>query len=52
MQVRRVARARGISEEKVREIVDEQIERPLLGLFGTSRVNVLKLNVALEKSAN
>ena len=52
VQVRRVARARGISEEKVREIVDEQIERPLLGLFGTSRVNVLKLNVALEKSAN
>lgn len=52
VQVKRVAQARGISEEKVREIVDEQIEKPLLGLFGTSRVNVLKLNVALEKGAD
>jgi K+-transporting ATPase ATPase C chain len=50
VQVKRVASARGMSEEKVKAIVDKQIEKPLLGLFGPAKVNVLKLNVALEQS--
>lgn len=50
VQVKRVAQARGMYEEQVKEIVDKTIEKPLLGLFGTEKVNVLKLNIALEKA--
>jgi len=50
VQVKRVAKARGISDEAVKAIVDKQIEKPLLGLFGPAKVNVLKLNVALDKT--
>lgn len=49
-QVKRVADARGWSAEEVKAIVQSQIEKPLLGLFGTEKVNVLKLNIALEKA--
>ncbi len=51
IQIRRVAEARGLSEEAVRQIVEEHTEQPLWGLFGTEKVNVLKLNVALDESA-
>ena len=50
VQVKRVAKARGMSEEAVKAIVEKQIENPLLGLFGPSKVNVLKLNVALDQT--
>lgn len=50
VQVKRVAQARGMGEEVVTEIVDKSVEKPLLGLFGTEKVNVLKLNVALEEA--
>lgn len=50
VQVKRVAQARHMAEEKVRAIVDEQTEKPLLGMLGTAKVNVLKLNVALEEA--
>lgn len=49
VQVERVARARGLSPEKVAALVNANTEGPLLGLFGPARVNVLKLNIALEK---
>lgn len=48
VQVRRVAAARGMSEEQVQRIVDSIVQKPWLGLFGTPKVNVLKLNVALD----
>lgn len=51
VQVQRVATARGLSPEKVMALVNANTEGPLLGLFGPEKVNVLKLNVALEKSA-
>ena len=50
-QVRRVAEARGLSVEQVSALVNRQVEGPLLGFLGTPKVNVLKLNVALEEMA-
>lgn len=50
VQVKRVAQARGVNEAEVAAIVDKMVEKPLLGLFGTEKVNVLKLNVALEEA--
>lgn len=49
VQVQRVAMARGLDPSKVRTVVEQQIEKPFLGVFGTEKVNVLKLNVALDK---
>lgn len=51
VQAKRVARARGLSVERIVALVDRQVEKPLLGLFGVPKVNVLKLNVALEEMA-
>ncbi len=47
-QVARVARARGLPVSSVQSLVDEQVEGPLWGLLGESRVNVLRLNLALD----
>ena len=46
-QAARVARARNIAPEKVRQLVAGQTETPAFGVVGESRVNVLKLNLAL-----
>ncbi len=50
VQIHRVAKARKMSEDQVRKIVEGTIQKPWLGLFGTYKVNVLKLNVALDKA--
>jgi K+-transporting ATPase ATPase C chain len=48
IQIARVAKARGISEEKLRELVRQNTSGRDLGLFGEPRVNVMTLNFALD----
>jgi K+-transporting ATPase ATPase C chain len=49
IQIKRIASVRNIPEEKIKALVIQHIEKPLLGLFGTERVNILNLNIALDK---
>lgn len=50
-QVARVAKARGVSEVEMRELVERSIESPTLGLLGEAHVNVLLLNRQLDAAA-
>jgi K+-transporting ATPase ATPase C chain len=52
LQAARVARARGLNEEKVRELIRRYTDARDLGVFGDSGVNVLKLNLALDEEAH
>lgn len=49
VQAARVAKARNIPVAQVEKLIDEHTEKPLWGLFGPPKVNVLKLNVALDE---
>ncbi|MEJ0030185.1 MAG: potassium-transporting ATPase subunit C [Bacteroidota bacterium] len=49
IQADRIAIARGLMKQSVIEVINANIERPLLGLFGSERVNVLNLNIALDQ---
>ncbi|MGD0085749.1 MAG: K(+)-transporting ATPase subunit C [Verrucomicrobiota bacterium] len=48
LQIPRVAKARGISEDRVREFVGQNTDARDLGVFGEPRVNVMTLNFALD----
>jgi K+-transporting ATPase ATPase C chain len=49
LQIPRVARSRGLSEEAMKELVSENILGPQLGFLGHSRVSVLALNLQLDR---
>ncbi|MFS2167979.1 potassium-transporting ATPase subunit KdpC [Variovorax sp. Varisp62] len=50
-QAARVARVRGIPLAQIQLLIDKNTQKPLLGLLGESRVNVLALNIALDAAS-
>ncbi len=48
IQVKRIASARKMEERRINALLDQYTEHPLLGMFGTAKINVLKLNIALD----
>ena len=49
IQIKRIAAIRHLDENKLNALVDEHTDGPLFGIFGPSKVNVLKLNIALDE---
>ncbi len=48
IQVKRISKIRNVDENKIQELIVSHTEKPLFGLFGTEKINVLKLNIALD----
>ncbi len=49
IQVPRISKIRMVSEMELYALIDKQIEKPLLGILGPEKINMLKLNIALNK---
>ncbi|MDR6806385.1 K+-transporting ATPase ATPase C chain [Dyadobacter sp. BE34] len=49
VQVERIAKLRNVPTQQLQQLVKEHINGPLLGLFGPAKINVLKLNLALDQ---
>lgn len=48
VQVKRIAKIRNMSETALQQLISQHTEKPLIGLFGLEKINVLKLNLALD----
>ena len=48
VQVKRIASVRNLQEADLYALIEKQTEKPLLGVFGTEKINVLKLNLELD----
>ena len=48
IQVPRIAKIRNRNENEIYDLIEKNTEKPLLGLFGPEKINVLKLNIALN----
>lgn len=48
VQVKRLATVRGLAEEEIKTLIVQHTEKPLAGILGPEKVNILKLNVALD----
>ncbi|ALM47518.1 potassium-transporting ATPase subunit C [Flavobacterium psychrophilum] len=51
LQIKRIAKARNLKVTELETLVENNTDKPLLGLFGPKKINVLKLNIALDKLA-
>ncbi|MEG0188572.1 MAG: potassium-transporting ATPase subunit C, partial [Algoriella sp.] len=49
VQIDRIAKIRDLDYDKVNELIQNQIEKPLLEGLGPNKINVLKLNIELDK---
>lgn len=49
LQAKRVAKKRGISEEKIKKLIADNTDSDFIGIWGQCSINVLKLNIALDK---
>jgi potassium-transporting ATPase KdpC subunit len=49
VQIPRIAKSRNLTEDRVKALVEMHTEKPLLSLFGTTTVNILQLNIDLDK---
>lgn len=49
VQAKRIADLRKVSETKVLDLIKAETEKPLFGIFGPEKINVLKLNIALNQ---
>jgi len=48
-QMKRIAKARNIKVSELETLIENHTDKPLIGLFGPKKINVLKLNIALDK---
>lgn len=48
IQIKRIAKTRQLPEDKIKDLIKQNTEEPLLSLLGPPKVNVLKLNIALD----
>jgi len=48
-QIKRIAKARNLKVSELETLIENHTEKPLLGLFGPEKINVLELNIALDK---
>ena len=49
IQVKRIAAVRNLDEAKIISLIEKQTQKPLAGMLGPAKVNVLKLNIELDK---